>query len=46
LFEELAPLLFTEDYVQLVWPLYSGSGFFPAPILFALLRALLAEVAV
>lgn len=43
--EELARLLFTEDYAERVWPLYSGSGFFPALILFALLRALLAEVA-
>lgn len=45
MFEELAPLLFTEDYVQRVWPLYSGFGFFPALILFALLGTLLAEVA-
>jgi hypothetical protein len=45
LFEELAPLLFTEDYVQRVWPLYSGSGFFPALILFALLGTLSAEAA-
>jgi hypothetical protein len=42
LFEELARLLFTEDFVPQVWPLYSGSGF---PLLFTLLRALLAEVA-
>jgi hypothetical protein len=42
LFEELARLLFTEDYVPLVWPLYYGSGF---SLLFTLLRALLAEVA-
>jgi hypothetical protein len=28
-----------------VWPLYSGSGFFSALILFALLGTLLAEVA-
>jgi hypothetical protein len=28
-----------------VWPLYSGSGFFPALILLALLCVLLAEVA-
>jgi hypothetical protein len=45
LFEELARLLFTEDFVQRVWPLYSGSGFFPALILLALLGTLLAEVA-
>lgn len=36
---------FTEDYVQRVWPLYSGSGFFPALILFALLGTLSAEAA-
>jgi hypothetical protein len=43
--EELARLLFTEDYAERVWPLYSGSGFFPALILFALLRYPFAEVA-
>ena len=43
--EELARLLFTEDYAERVWPLYSGSGFFPALILFALLGTLSAEVA-
>jgi hypothetical protein len=43
--EELARLLFTEDYAERVWPLYCGSGFFPALILFALLGTLLAEVA-
>jgi hypothetical protein len=45
LFEELAPLLFTEDYVQRVWPPVLRLRLFPAPILFALLRALFAEVA-
>jgi hypothetical protein len=41
-FEELALLLFTEDYVQWVWS--PVLRLFRAPILFALLRALLAEV--
>ena len=40
--EELARLLFTEDYAERVWPLCYGSGF---SLLFTLLRALLAEVA-
>jgi hypothetical protein len=40
--EKLARLLFTEDYGPQVWPLYYGSGL---PLLFTLLRALLAEVA-
>src|SRR5215204_4952546 len=45
LFEELAPLLFTEDYVQRVWPPVLRLRLFPASIRFALLRTLLAEVA-
>jgi hypothetical protein len=45
LFEELAPLLFTEHYVPRVWPPVLRLRLFPASILFALLRTLLAEVA-
>src|SRR5215203_1691215 len=43
--EELAPLLFTEDYVPQVWPPVLWLRLFPTSILFALLRTLLAEVA-
>ncbi len=45
LFEELAPLLFTEDYVPQVWPPVLWLRLFPTSILFALLRTLFAEVA-
>jgi hypothetical protein len=45
LFEELARLLFTEEYVPQVWPPVLRLRLFPASILFALLRTLLAEVA-
>jgi len=45
LFEELAPLLFTEDYVPQVWPPVLWLRLFPASILLALLCALFAEVA-
>ena len=45
LFEELAPLLFTEDYLQRVWPPVLWLRLFPTSILFALLRTLFAEVA-
>jgi hypothetical protein len=45
LFEELVPLLFTEDYVPQVWPPVLRLRLFPVSILFALLGALLAEVA-
>jgi hypothetical protein len=45
LFEKLALLLFTEDYVPRVWPPVLRLRLFPASILFALLRTLLAEVA-
>ena len=43
--EELALLLFTEDSVPQVWPPVLWLRLFPTSILFALLRALLAEVA-
>ena len=45
MFEELAPLLFTEEYVPQVWPPVLRLRLFPAPIRLALLRTLLAEVA-